>query len=520
LVSSGAIRVTAAVIADESTGHRVIVVSSRKYFIFVQDRLKMNVPLFSSEFALPTGLRDWQITQLARIATFCIALVATSTSDASAQDCSGDTTLADTCSGCTSGGCTSGKCSCGGCHSCCGLLAGDLWSRDRLFGDVFGAKSPLAEHGIVTDFILGQYYQGVTTGGNEQTDAYGGVVDMYFTFLGEKFGLNKGFNVSLHAATRFGQDIDNAAGSLTLSNTGMLYPLPGDYHGTNITGLMATQSLRDGKLTLLGGKLNTIDLVNGFFPEVAGGREGFMNANAMVTALPWFRFINLSEWGGGFFVNNDEGQIQSGFLLLGRQNVSTTWDFGPSFDQGVGMFGFHKFFWEVEDKPGYLLVGAGGSTHNYTSLDESDWLNIPGAGPVGAAEKNPWDIAAYISQYLWQDPCNKARHIQFVTGGSIADDNPSFSNWNAFARIEGYGLQKSRPGDRVGFSGWYSGLSDDLKDLAAPAINVGDNWGVETYYNREITPWCHLTGDLQVLQNSNADTDTSLVLGMRVIIDL
>jgi porin len=115
---------------------------------------------------------------------------------------------------------------------------------------------------------------------------------------------------------------------------------------------------------------------------------------------------------------------------------------------------------------------------------------------------------------------NKARHIQFVTGGTIADDNPSFSNWNAFARIEGYGLKKSRPGDRVGFSGWYSGLSDDLKDLAAPAINIGDNWGLELYYNREITPWFHLTGDLQVLQNSNADTDTSLVLGMRAIFDL
>jgi hypothetical protein len=36
----------------------------------------------------------------------------------------------------------------------------------------------------------------------------------------------------------------------------------------------------------------------------------------------------------------------------------------------------------------------------------------------------------------------------------------------------------------------------------------------------EITPWFHLTGDMQVIQNSNAVTDTSLVLGMRAIIDL
>jgi porin len=43
---------------------------------------------------------------------------------------------------------------------------------------------------------------------------------------------------------------------------------------------------------------------------------------------------------------------------------------------------------------------------------------------------------------------------------------------------------------------------------------------METYYNAEITPWCHLTGDMQVIQNSNATTDTSLVLGTRLIIDL
>ncbi len=354
-----------------------------------------------------------------------------------AQQCC-DATSCD--SACCDG---TGSCdSCGGCDACDGGLCGcghdSLWTRDRLLGDTFGAKSCLAEHGIMTDFIYGQYYQGVTTGGNERTAEYGGVVDMYATFVGEKFGLNKGFNLSLHAVTRYGEDINSAAGGLTLPNTGMLFPLPGDYHGTNITGLVASQALCDGKVTLIGGKLNTIDLVNGFFPEVAGGREGFMNANAMVTALPWFRFINLSEWGGGIMVNNDEGQLQSGFLLLGRENVSTSWDFSASFDQGIGMFAFHKFFWELGDKPGYILIGAGGSTHDYNSLDPNDWLLIPGNGPVNTDTGNPWDIGGYISQHLWQDRCNKARYIQFVTGGTIADDNPSFSNWNAFGRIEGY----------------------------------------------------------------------------------
>lgn len=405
-----------------------------------------------------------------------------------------------------------------GCKKCC---LGNAAKRDRLFGDVFGPKSKLAERGIVTDFVLGQYYQGVTTGGNEQTSKYGGKVDMYFTFLGEKFGVNKGFNISMHAETRFGEDILGAAGPLTLPNAPLLWPLPGDYHGTNITGLTATQSLFDGKVTALFGKLNSLDLVDGFFPEVGGGRDGFLNVNGLVTALPWFRYINLSEWGGGYFVANDEGQLQNGLLIFGEDNVTTTWDFSPSFDQGLGFFGFYKFFWERAEKPGYLLVAAGGSTRDYRRLDPVDWVDVPGNGPVDPATGNTWDVAAYISQVLWQDPCNKDRRIHFVTAGTIADDIVAVSNWNAMGRIEGYGLNPSRLGDRMGFSGWYNGITPDVINLAAlTGENVRDNWGMEMYYNREITPWFHLTSDMQILQNSNADTDTSLVLGLRAIIDL
>jgi hypothetical protein len=65
---------------------------------------------------------------------------------ANAQECSCDTALAE---------------ACGGCNGCCGLFGGDLRTRPRLFGKLFGAESPLAKHGIVTDFKLGQYWQGV-----------------------------------------------------------------------------------------------------------------------------------------------------------------------------------------------------------------------------------------------------------------------------------------------------------------------------------------------------------------------
>ena len=87
----------------------------------------------------------------------------------------------------------------------------------------------------------------------------------------------------------FGEDIRGAVGSLTTPNAPMLWPLP-NYHGTNISGLMVTQQLFDNNVGLVAGKLNSLDLVQGIMPEIGSGRESFLNVNALVTALPWFRF--------------------------------------------------------------------------------------------------------------------------------------------------------------------------------------------------------------------------------------
>ena len=53
-------------------------------------------------------------------------------------------------------------------------------------------------------------------------------------------------------------------------------------------------------------------------------------------------------------------------------------------------------------------------------------------------------------------------------------------------------------------------LAPELRDLQ----------GVELYYNAAITPWFHLTADLQFVQPAVSDNDTAVVLGLRGKIDL
>jgi porin len=49
--------------------------------------------------------------------------------------------------------------------------------------------------------------------------------------------------------------------------------------------------------------------------------------------------------------------------------------------------------------------------------------------------------------------------------------------------------------------GWfYNGLSSDFKNLLSPPFEIRDLTGVEAYYNAAITPWFHLTADVQVVE--------------------
>jgi porin len=71
----------------------------------------------------------------------------------------------------------------------------------------------------------------------------------------------------------------------------------------------------------------------------------------------------------------------------------------------------------------------------------------------------------------------------------------------------------------MGIGYFYSELNSDFKSLFVPANPLEDLYGSEVYYNAEITPWFHVTGDLQVVNPGAQALDTAVVLGMRAKIN-
>jgi porin len=399
-----------------------------------------------------------------------------------------------------------------------------FWAQDKILGDWFGARTNLANRGITADLRLSQYWQGVASGGVQQRGEYGGTMDYIVNVDGDKLAGLKGFSMNMHARTRFGSDINSSAGSFVLPNAGMMMPLPGDYNGTDITGLTASQMfpLFDRPAVVSFGKLDLIDTLTELFPWIGYGQDGLWNVNGVFPVLPMLGPVQgLSLFGGmAVSINPEYGKPQTGFMITGTENVSTTWDFGGSFDEGVFMAGFYNFFWgNPKEKIGYITILGYGSTKDQASNDPHDFVPIPGQGITSTQSMKPWGVLGTVYQEFWHAADNPNRKANFVIGGSGGSDNPQFAQWSAFGNVEAHGLLAGRPADRLGVAGWYSGLSGNFTDLVSPVTDLRDTWGAELYYNIAINKWFHLTPDIQFVQNERAGDDLAVIIGLRTVLD-
>jgi porin len=152
----------------------------------------------------------------------------------------------------------------------------------------------------------------------------------------------------------------------------------------------------------------------------------------------------------------------------------------------------------------------------YTSFDTSGWIIIPGGGVVPAQKTGTWTATYLGEQRLWVDPCNPKRYTKLFGKVGFSDVENSPFKCAGSILVEAFGAMKCRPNDRMGIGYFYNGLNDDFKALFGLGGNPLENpHGGEVYYNAEITPWFHLTADLQVINPARQVNDTAIVCGLR-----
>jgi porin len=394
-------------------------------------------------------------------------------------------------------------------------FGGPLLERSKLTGDWLGRRSSLQDYGITFDVSTTQYYQGVAAGGLEQAFQYGGRNDYFLNLDGEKLGLWRGASVTLHGETRYGESVNSLAGTLLAPNLFLALPVPNG-SVTALTGVTFTQYLSE-ELLVYGGKLNTMDGVEQPLTG-ASNLTGFQNT-AMLYNPVFARTIPYSTFGAGFDCLQDEETVFAA-CVYDTNDTPTVSGFDTFFDNGATVYAELNLPTTFFDLPGHQGISGTYSSGTYTNLTPSAYLDpIEGLVIVSTQITGSWCLAYNFDQALYVSPEDPDRMWGVFGNFGIADNNPSPVRWFASAGVSGASQIAGRNADSFGVAYFYLGVSEPLKDFAPILLPLRDEQGVELYYNVAVTPWCQITPNLQVITPFRDRADTSLLFGLRAMID-
>jgi porin len=209
-------------------------------------------------------------------------------------------------------------------------------------------------------------------------------------------------------------------------------------------------------------------------------------------------------------------------MELDPNNTPTTTGFDTFFDRGVSLVVMANLPTKFMDRPGHQGIGGSYSNSSYTALDDLPYFlaeRLRGEVPPLPVETGSWSLAYSFDQAVFVDPCDPKRSWGVFGNLGISDGNPNPIRWFANVGVGGASPLASRKLDTFGIGYYYLGVSDSLKNFAPRLVPLGDEQGVEVFYNVGVTPWFHITPDLQVVLPTRERVDTSLVLGLRAKVD-
>lgn len=396
-----------------------------------------------------------------------------------------------------------------------GLFDGPLLERSKLTGDWFGARSSLADEGITLDVSTTQYYQGVASGGLEQSFLYGGRNDYFLTLDGEKLGLWKGFSVTLHGETRYGETANFITGALSPVNEYLLVPgYPGTVSG--LTAVEFTQALSDNWL-VTAGKINLLDHVHQPLTG-ATGLDGFMNLSLIFNPI-LARTLPYSAFGVGS-IYLLEGEPVFTLSVFDTRSSATTSVFDDFFNNGAVIFGTASLPTNFFGMPGHQGLEGVYSSGSYSNISESPYLDpIGGLVLPGPLQSGSWALGYLFDQAFWVSPDDPSRVWGMFGKFGISDGNPNPVRWNVSAGISGASPIPGRLQDTFGVGVYHLEITSALKRSVTPTASLRNEQGVEIYYNARVTPWFQLTPDLQIIRPFEAGVETALAVGLRAKLD-
>ncbi len=366
-----------------------------------------------------------------------------------------------------------------------------IWTRPTLSGDWFGLRPELKEHGVTLRIELTQFGSGMVSGQGSDEWAYGGKGDLYLTLNGAQAGLWNGLSVLVRGEQNYGHDLNGSGGTLVPYNASLFIPGAGE----GDLGIEITQQFSD-YVALKFGKLNMVDAAKATPIKGGGGIDTFMNT---AIAVPVTGLMPPEVFGA--FLNVSTKPVSYSLGVYDPNSASQRTGFEGMFSSGVSF----RAGATLSAKP-FGLQGFYGVKAMYSTTEGLDLRSIPDlllppeTGTVPAKLANPYYIGVSVQQYLWQDANDPKRGWGVFGELGFSDGNPTVQQWAGFFGLGGTGPLPSRTGDRWGLGIFRNSLSGFLVQGLRPFLGVRDEQGLEAFYNVALTPWLHVSPDIQVVQ--------------------
>jgi len=370
-----------------------------------------------------------------------------------------------------------------------------------------GIRNRLAAGGITADADATLFYLGVADGGAERDFRFGGHNDYVFNADLGKLGIQEGLFLKVRAAHRYGQSLRGATGALLPSN--LLADLPvADSEEVYLTDVLFTQMFSE-RFGVFFGKLNTLD---GDANALASGRGKTQFSNGALVFNPiTLRTVPYATLGLGFVVLGEGAEPLFVFNVLNATDTVRTSGFDELFAEGVLLSAELRLPTDFLGRPGHQLFGGTWNSRDVVALEQDPRIILPSV-PI-ARQSGSWSLYWNFDQYLRVDRRDPNRGWGVFGRAGIGDDGTNAIAW--FLSF-GVGGRSGRGDDTFGVGWYYSGTSDKLTPTLAAALGgVGDGQGVELYYDIAVTPWCHLTPDVQFIEPARETLETATVAGLR-----
>ena len=102
---------------------------------------------------------------------------------------------------------------------------------------------------------------------------------------------------------------------------------------------------------------------------------------------------------------------------------------------------------------------------------------------------------------------------------SLADQATNPVHWFLNLGAGGTSPLPGRTADSWGAGYYYLGASNVLRETLRPASSIGNEQGVELYYNAALTSWFNLTADIQAIDPAQSEARSAFLFGLRARID-